>query len=98
MRAGMTKKKYCVSIPDPRSVAACDVSERYARGEASIVDLQAAWAEAMAASWAEARTAEAVAEAEARTAEAVAEFKKKIAEHEPKIAYSWPGGSCMIKA
>ena len=83
----MTKKKYCVSIPDPRSVAACDVSERYARGEASIVDLQAAWAEAMAASW-----------AEARTAEAVAEFKKKIAEHEPKIAYSWPGGSCMIKA
>ena len=26
------------------------------------------------------------------------ELKKKIAEHEPKIAYSWPGGSCIIKA
>ena len=81
----MCKKKYCVSIPDPRSVAACDVSERYARGEASIVDLQAAWAEAMAASWAEARTAEAVAEAEARAAMAAWEVAA-VAAREKQVA------------
>ena len=37
-----------VPNPDPRSMAACDVAERYAHGEAQIVDLQAARAMAEA--------------------------------------------------
>ena len=38
-----------VTTPDPRSLAACDVTERYARGEASIVELEKASAAAAAA-------------------------------------------------
>jgi hypothetical protein len=45
-----------VDNPDPRSVAACDVAERYANGEATDSELvaarTAAWAAAKAAVWA----------------------------------------------
>ena len=40
--------------PDPRSVAACDVAERYANGDASETELMAAAAEAAAAAQARA--------------------------------------------
>lgn len=46
-----------VSSPDPRSVAACDVAERYANGTASAEELAAARAAARAAAWAVARDA-----------------------------------------
>ena len=32
-----------VDSPDPRSVAACDVAEKYANGEATLEELSAAW-------------------------------------------------------
>lgn len=48
-----------VDNPDPRSVAACDVAERYAMGEATAAELKAAaWAAADAA-WDAARAARA---------------------------------------
>jgi len=40
-----------ISDPDPRSVAACDVAERYANGEATADELAAASAAASAAAW-----------------------------------------------
>jgi hypothetical protein len=40
-----------IDSPDPRSVSACDVAERYANGEASVVELAAAWGAAWVA-WA----------------------------------------------
>jgi hypothetical protein len=46
-----------IPAPDQRSVAACDVAERHARGEASDAELDAAWA----AAWAAARAARAAA-------------------------------------
>jgi hypothetical protein len=39
-----------VAQPDPRSVAACDVAERYANGLATADEMAAAWAAAWAAS------------------------------------------------
>ena len=41
-----------VPEPDPRSVAACDVAERFANGKADGDELAAAWAAAAAAAWA----------------------------------------------
>jgi hypothetical protein len=41
-----------VSNPDPRSIAACDVTERYAHGEASIEELEKASAAAAYAAYA----------------------------------------------
>ena len=38
--------------PDPRSVAACDIAERFANGGATKEELAAAWAAARAAAWA----------------------------------------------
>ena len=38
-----------VDNPDPRSVAACDVAERFANGEATTGEMAAAWAAARAA-------------------------------------------------
>jgi hypothetical protein len=50
-----------VADPDPRSIAACDVAERYANGEATYEELHAAWdaasAAASAAAWDPARDA-----------------------------------------
>ena len=46
-----------VQDPDPRCVAACDIAERYAHGQASDEELAAAWAAARAAAWAAARAA-----------------------------------------
>jgi hypothetical protein len=43
--------------PDPRSVAAVDTAERYTRGEASMEELDAAWAAAWAAAGDAARAA-----------------------------------------
>ena len=40
-----------IDNPDPRSVAACAVSERYANGEATSEELSAAWDAAWAAAW-----------------------------------------------
>jgi hypothetical protein len=40
-----------IANPDPRSVAACDVAERYANGQATDDELSAAWAAAWAAAW-----------------------------------------------
>src|SRR5574340_461793 len=40
-----------INNPDSRSVAACDVAERYANGEATDAELAAAWAAAGAAAW-----------------------------------------------
>ena len=37
--------------PDPRSVAVCDVAERYANGQATDDELAAAWAAARDAAW-----------------------------------------------
>ncbi len=42
-----------IANPDPRSIAACDVAERYANGEATSEELAAAWD----ATWAAARAA-----------------------------------------
>ena len=44
-------------MTDPRSVAALDVAERHARGNATDEDLAAAWDAARAAAWAAARAA-----------------------------------------
>ena len=46
-----------IDNPDPRSVAACDVAERYANGQATDDELAAAWAAARAAAWAATWTA-----------------------------------------
>ena len=46
-----------IPSPDPRSIAACDVAERHARGEASDADLAAARAAAWDAARAAARAA-----------------------------------------
>jgi hypothetical protein len=40
-----------IEIPDPRSIAACDVAERYALGQATEEELRAAEAAARAAAW-----------------------------------------------
>ena len=40
-----------IDNPDPRSVNACDVAERYANGEATKEELAAAWDAAMYAAW-----------------------------------------------
>jgi len=47
-----------VDNPDPRSVAACDVAERYANGKATDEELDAALAAALAAARAAARAAQ----------------------------------------
>lgn len=44
-------------MADPRSVAALDVAERYARGQASLEELEAAWEEAESAARAARETA-----------------------------------------
>jgi hypothetical protein len=46
-----------VGNPDIRSIEACDVSERFANGEATREELAAAWDAAWAAAWAAARDA-----------------------------------------
>lgn len=70
-----------VENPDPRSVAACDVAERFANGEATDEELaEAAWAAAAAAAraaWAEAEAAEAEARA-ARAAEEAAQLQQLL--------------------
>ena len=59
-----------VAEPDPRSVAAIEVAERYARGEATAEELAAARAAARAAAWAAASDAAcAAARAAARAAQ-----------------------------
>jgi len=58
-----------VSVPDPRSVEACNVGERFANGEATKQELDAAWAAAWAAARA-ARATRAAAWAAARAADA----------------------------
>jgi hypothetical protein len=50
-----------VDRPDQRSVAACDVAERYANGEATDGELDAAWVAARDAAWVAARDAARVA-------------------------------------
>jgi hypothetical protein len=40
-----------IDDPDPRSIAACDVAERYANGEATRDELTIAWAAAQSAAW-----------------------------------------------
>ena len=47
-----------VDDPDPRSVSACNVAERYANGEATYDELDAAWAAARAAARDAARDAQ----------------------------------------
>lgn len=51
-----------VDDPDPRSVAACDVAERYANGQATETELEAALSAARDAAWAAARTVSRLAE------------------------------------
>jgi hypothetical protein len=68
-----------IDNPDPRSVAACDVAERYANGEATDDELAAAWA----AAWAAARDAAwaaawAAARAAARDAARAAQSSKLL--------------------
>ena len=46
-----------IDNPDPRSVAACDVTERFANGEATADEWAAAWDAARAAAWAAASAA-----------------------------------------
>jgi len=46
-----------IDSPDPRSVAACDVAERYANGQADDKELAAAWDAAWDAVWDAARDA-----------------------------------------
>jgi len=46
-----------IDNPDPRSVNACDVAERYANGEATDDEMAAAWDAARAAAWDAARAA-----------------------------------------
>jgi len=41
-----------IDEPDPRSIEACNVAERYANGEATDEELAAAWAAAWDAAWA----------------------------------------------
>lgn len=62
-----------VDNPDPRSVEACNVAERYANGEATIEELTDAWDDAAdAAAVAAASAADAAASAAARAAGRVA--------------------------
>jgi hypothetical protein len=59
-----------VDSPDPRSINACDVAEKYGNGEATYKELAAARAAAMDAAWAAARdTARDAAMAAARDAQ-----------------------------
>jgi hypothetical protein len=58
--------------PDQRSIDACDTAERFANGEASGDELNAAWTAARDAAWAAARDAAWAAEATAWAAEATA--------------------------
>jgi hypothetical protein len=76
-----------VKEPDPRSVNAVDVAERYANGNATGDELHAAWAAARAAAWDAARdaardtawaAARAAAWAAARAAARAAQSKKLI--------------------
>ena len=46
-----------IGNPDPRSVNACDIAERYANGDATDQELAAAWADALDAAWDAARDA-----------------------------------------
>jgi len=65
---------------DPRSIAALDVAERYAQGEATDAELTAAWAAARAAAWAAAGDAAwAAARAATRDAQRV-EFLRVVGE------------------
>ena len=57
-------------MTDPRSIAALDVSERFANGNATKDELDAAWADARDAAWADARDAAWAARAAARAARA----------------------------
>ena len=59
-------------MTDPRSLAALDVAERYANGEATDAELAAAWDVARAAAWAWAATAAEAAWAAASAAAAAA--------------------------
>ena len=52
-----------VDNPDPRSVAACDVAERFANGDATKEELASALAAALAAGWDDAAAAAAAAAA-----------------------------------
>lgn len=56
-------------MADPRSIAALDVAERFARGRASNAELRAAWAKAPPAAWAKAPPAASAAKAAASAAE-----------------------------
>lgn len=61
-----------VPNPDPRSIAACEVAERYAHGQATDEERRAAWAAARAAesaAWAAAWAAESAAWADRAAAE-----------------------------
>ena len=57
-------------MTDPRSIAALDVSERFANCNATQEELDAAWADARDAAWADARDAAWAARAAARAARA----------------------------
>lgn len=57
-----------IDNPDPRSVAACDVAERYANGEATADELVTASAAARAATWAAAWDAASAAASAAQVA------------------------------
>lgn len=67
-------------MTDPRSLAALDVSERYARGQASAEELEAARAMAAAASW------EAEASWAARAARAASEAARAVQAREAQAA------------
>ena len=67
-----------VDNPDQRSVAACDVAERYANGEATKEDLAAAATAASAAWAADAAAATAAWAAAAADAEAAAAWEKQL--------------------
>jgi len=66
-----------IDNPDPRSVNAIDVAERYANGQATDEELDAAWIAAWAAAWAAARAAARAATRDAAWAAArIAQTKK----------------------
>jgi len=78
-----------VESPDPRSVAACDVAERFANGEASDEELDAA-SDAARSAWSAARSA---AEFAARSARSAASYAARDAACSAAMDAAWSAAS-----
>ena len=80
-----------VDNPDPRSIAACDVAERFANGNATRDELDAAWEAAWDAAWAAARDAawEAARDAARDAARSAARAAARAAAWEAAWSAAW---------